>query len=63
MKSKYTIDGVNKETYKLLFDEKEEYKKECSKEIYTIDLSSCYNRNEQMLKKKNSKAEFSCLFY
>lgn len=42
--SKYTIDGVNKETYKLLFAEKEEHKKECSKEIYTIELSSYYDR-------------------
>lgn len=42
--TKYTIHGVNKETYKLLFDEKEEYKNECSNEIYTIELSSCYDR-------------------
>lgn len=42
--SKYTNHGVNKETYKLLFDEKEEYKKECSNEIYTIEMSSCYDR-------------------
>ena len=42
--SKYTKHGVNKETYKLLFGEKEEYKKECSNEIYTIDLSSYYDR-------------------
>ena len=42
--SKYTVHGVNKETYKLLFDEKEEYKKECSKEIFTIEMSSCYER-------------------
>lgn len=42
--SKYTIHGVNRNTYKLLFEEKEEYKRECSKEIDTIELSSFYDR-------------------
>lgn len=41
--SKYTIDGVNKETYKLLFNENEDTR-DCSKEIYTIELSSFCDR-------------------
>lgn len=42
---KYTKDGVNKKTYQILFGaEKEEGKKECSKEIFTIEMSSFYSR-------------------
>ena len=38
MNSKYNRYGINKNTYDLLFNEKEEYKKECSKELMTVEL-------------------------
>lgn len=38
MESKYNKYGINKNTYDLLFNEKEEFKKECSKELMTIEL-------------------------
>lgn len=44
MGSLYTKYGINKNTYKLLFEEKEEGKHECSKEIFTIEKSSDYYR-------------------
>ena len=43
-KSKYTKDGISKETCRLLFDEKEQNKKEHFNEIFTIEMSSLYDR-------------------
>lgn len=44
--TKYTRDGVNQNTFNLLFDEKsiKKGKKECSKEIRTIELSSIHEK-------------------
>lgn len=47
--SNYTRDGINKETYRILFEEREEHKRECSNEIFTIEKSSLYNRKPQYL--------------
>lgn len=38
--NKYTVDGVNKNTFDLIFNDKCKCNKECSKEIRTIELSS-----------------------
>jgi len=43
VESLYTKYGINKNTYKLLFEEKEEGKCECSKEIIMIEQSSIYD--------------------
>lgn len=42
--SKYTEDGININTYQLIFNEKANYNNECSIEIETIDRSSFYDR-------------------
>lgn len=44
MKNKYTIHGVNKNTFDLIFNDKCKCNKECSKEIRTIDLSSIHEK-------------------
>jgi len=40
LQKKYDRHGINKNTYEIIFNEKEEGKKECSKEIFTIEMSS-----------------------
>lgn len=45
----YNKHGINKNTYDLLFNEKEEYKKECSKELMTVEL---FLSNKKILNRK-----------
>lgn len=42
--SNYNRDGIHKNTYQLLFKEKETNLQDCSKEIFTIEMSSFHSR-------------------